>query len=296
MSTMANGSGVVELRTEQAAVYMQRQVAAGIGVRYADARSYLTTHHGVPAPLTLEAVKQAGLRLERADLIHYGTDPRVMREKRAGDVLVQPIDEVAAAILALGWEHGQHRGVSDVFEELDGRYRHCDVYDALHDVLKSRRGPLYPHPIAFALVSEADRIEAVLEDPSATAAEVEAAEALLESHLIRRYREQHGHPDIRDEVELDGKRLRADLVDYQAREVIEAKAHARSFVGAVIQAAQYRHELNLALDERAIRFDRVVVLLPAEPHPGDVRFVNTLELNVDVVWEDGATFHRVRLT
>ena len=113
---------------------------------------------------------------------------------------------------------------------------------------------------------------------------------------MHRYLAQQGHRDLRPQVEVDGGRLRADLVDYRAREVIEAKAHERSFVAAVMQAAHYRHELNLALGDRETRFDRVVVLLPAPPDPRDRAFVETLYLIVDVVFRQSGTFTRLVLT
>lgn len=57
-----------------------------------------------------------------------------------GDPQPTPLDVVAKAVLALGWPNptGESRTMQKTFVEVQGRYRHCDVYWAMHERLKGR--------------------------------------------------------------------------------------------------------------------------------------------------------------
>ncbi len=85
-----------------------------------------------------------------------------MRHPRPGDAEGAPLDDVAAVVLSLAWpcsgnnRVGRSRSIHEAFEELGGRYRHCDVYEAMHALvkgheLKSGRAYWQRHRRAVAL-------------------------------------------------------------------------------------------------------------------------------------------------
>ena len=83
--------------------------------------------------------------LENDGTVVYGLDG--IRRPRPGDPGPVPLDDVAAAVMALDWTPGRkHRGsqrpqgawsIREAYEEgLRGRFRHVDVYRAMHEVLR----------------------------------------------------------------------------------------------------------------------------------------------------------------
>lgn len=87
------------------------------------------------------AITHAVLDLERTGAMFYALEG--MRRPRPGDAGGAPLDEVAAAVLSLEWpctrnnRPGGSRSIHEAFEELGGSYRHCDVYEAMHGLLKN---------------------------------------------------------------------------------------------------------------------------------------------------------------
>jgi len=85
-----------------------------------------------------DAFLTAELELEWTNAIVYEND-YFRRPGRANDpvaVLPAQLRNVADAVLALGWPNpGQKRSrtIYECFVELGGRYRHCDVYWAMHN-------------------------------------------------------------------------------------------------------------------------------------------------------------------
>lgn len=86
------------------------------------------------------AIARAVLDLERTRGTFYALEG--MRRPRPCDAEGVSLDEVAAAVLSLAWpctrnnRPGGSRSIHEAFEELGGRYRHCDVYEAMHGLLK----------------------------------------------------------------------------------------------------------------------------------------------------------------
>jgi hypothetical protein len=95
-----------------------------------------------PEPLT------AALNdLETEGTVVYGLDG--IRRPRRGDPGAASLDDVAAAVMALDWTPGRTHGdrqrpqgawsIREVYEVgLRGRFRHVDVYNAMHERLKGR--------------------------------------------------------------------------------------------------------------------------------------------------------------
>lgn len=99
--------------------------------------------HGYDGDTATEAITEAVLELERTGQIYYDPDDRVgFRTLHPDDPAPAQLEQVAAAVLALNWnprgtrEKGA-RSIREAQQEL-GRYRHCDVFDAMHTILKGR--------------------------------------------------------------------------------------------------------------------------------------------------------------
>ncbi len=142
----------------------------------------------------------------------------------------------------------------ECYLELGGRYRHCDVYWAMHEVLKGKR--LACHRAYWSLLGDA----AILADPTLTVAERAELEQNVEAELCDRYVASLPHR-VEREYPLDNRR--ADIFDRKRQLLIEAKAYADDVValGAITQAMLYRTIANR--DTEIV--DRVAVLLPGEP-------------------------------
>jgi hypothetical protein len=214
----------------------------------------------------------------------------------ASDPKGSPLAEVAEAVLALGWEQGQHRKVVRCYTELGGRYRHCDVYDALHDELKTKRKLLRPHPFAFALMPERERIEARLTDPNLSLGErlelQEERDRQVEQDLVDAYlawRKGQGARGLRQQYPIEG--LAADIFDPAERLIVEAKAHndATTVAHAIGQARLYQYAANL----RTRQVDGIAVLVPSRPGDLAQGYART-EGAVTIIWQDGEGFAQER--
>jgi hypothetical protein len=179
------------------------------------------------------------LDLEWTGAIQHDVD-RFRRPGLPTDAKFAPLSEVANAVLALGWPRpadGKRSRTIHECSELGGRYRHCDVYWAMHEVLKGKR--LAFHRAYWSLLGDA----AILADPTLTVAERAKLEENVEAELCDRYVASLAHR-VEREYPLDDRR--ADIFDRDRQLIIEAKAYADDVValGAITQAMLYRTIAN----------------------------------------------------
>lgn len=260
--------------------YIEQNLDKAIG--WDDVRQHLEIQHGKTSTESARGVLLAVLDLEWIGAIQYDVD-RFRRPGLPTDAKFAPLPEVADAVLALGWprpsDGKRSRTIHECYLELGGRYRHCDVYWAMHEVLKGKR--LACHRAYWSLLGDA----AILADPTLTVAERAELEQNVEAELCDRYVASLQHP-VEREYPLDIRR--ADIFDRKRQLIIEAKAYADDVValGAITQAMLYRTIANR--DTEII--DRVAVLLPGEPSDLARQVARSHELDVDVIWWDGSTF------
>lgn len=279
-----NASGANSQNTDYRVALVTRYIEQNLDrhVTWDEARAYLEDQHsdtkGTPANWLLLAV----LDLEWTGAIQYDKD-YFRRPGLPTDAKYAPLEEVAQAVLALGWprpsDGKRSRTIHQCFLELGGRYRHCDVYWAMHEQLKGKR--LACHRAYWSLLGD----QAILADPTLAPAERAELEMIVEAELCDRYVASLGHP-VQREHPL-GER-RADIFDRHRQLIIEAKAYSDDVValGAITQAMLYRAIANY--DAEVI--DRVAVLLPGPPSPLARQVARTCELDVDVIFWDGRTF------
>jgi hypothetical protein len=226
----------------------------------------------------------AVLDLEWTGTIQYDTT-FFRRPGEPTDAKPAPLEEVAAAALALGWprpsDGKRSRTIHQVFLELGGRYRHCDVYWAMHEKLKDKK--LACHRAYWSLLGD----EAILADPNLTPTERAELEKTVEAELCERYVATLKHPVER---EYPLRERRADIFDRQRRLIIEAKAYNDDVIalGAITQALLYRTIANYDADV----IDAVAVLLPGPPTDLARQVARTFDLGADVIWWDGTTFRQ----
>ncbi|ADB76088.1 hypothetical protein Gobs_3496 [Geodermatophilus obscurus DSM 43160] len=251
------------------------------------------------------AVTRAVLDLERTDVMFYALEG--MRRPRPGDAAPAPLHEVAAAVLALQWpctrndRPGGSRSIWEAFEELGGRYRHCDVYDAMHERLKGhelKSGRVYWQrtdlPSRFDTAGRfAQRAEAVAVQPPASPARQQ-----LEADLVAAYVATLPHRYLREHPIGE---LRADVYEPTVRRIVEAKAAADvvTVAHAWAQAAAYRYAANTsALDDRTT-VESIAVLLPAAPTGTARSFLEHVAADcfeVELIYPHGETFRHEQLT
>lgn len=246
-----------------------------------DVTQHLQVHHGKDARDASDGALMAVLDLEWDDTIrYYGTDSRIRRHA-VGDPEYVALPDVAAAVLDLGWPPpvGRSRKIYQCFLELGSRYRHCDVYWAMHEVLKGSR--LRCFRAYWSLLGDTE----ILADPNLTVAERIDLERKIEADLCDEYEATLDHPVVR-EYPLGSRR--ADIFDRNRRLIVEAKATTDDVVvlGAITQAMLYRTIINGDSDV----VDHIAVLLPHEPTPLARQVVRLHELEAVLIWRDGDTF------
>lgn len=229
-------------------------------------------HGGEPTA----AITRAVLDLQLTRPMFYALDG--MRRLRADDAGEAPLGEVAAAVLSLEWpctrngRPGGSRSIHEAFEELGGRYRHCDVYAAMHGLLKNHElkgGRVWWQrtgiPSRFDGAGGFALRPAVVVDLPQDAPERRE----LEPDLVAAYVATLPHRYFREYVIGD---LRPDVYEPTVRCLVEAKAAADSVTvaHAWAQAAAYSYVLRCAARDDPSSVETIAVLLPAAP-TGTVR-------------------------
>ncbi len=233
--------------------------------------------------LVQDAFLTAELDLEWTNVIVY-EDDHFRQPSGVNDPAPVPperLREVAEAVWSLGWPNPGHkpsRSIHECFLALGGRYRHCDVYWAMHKYLKGNRLRVVRRN--WMLLKD---VEAVLADPTLTAEERQELERELEQDLVQAYVTWLGRPDVRRHLFSNGRE--ADLYDRKRQLIIEAKANHRDDVmvaHGMGQAMYYRSLSELGSD------DGIAVLLPGRPSEEVVRLLWIHE--VGLIHRDGHTF------
>lgn len=210
--------------------------------------------------LVQDAFLTAELDLEWTGAVVYERD-HFRRPGQASDPPPVPpnaLRVVAEAAWSLGWPspgHKPSRSIHECFLALNGRYRHCDVYWAMHKYLKGNRLRVVRRN--WMLLKD---VEAVLADPTLTFEERAEIERELEQDLVNDYVTWLNRGDIRKHLFSNGRE--ADLYDRERHLIIEAKANHRDDVmvaHGMGQAMYYRSLNQLGSD------DRIAILLPGRP-------------------------------
>lgn len=233
--------------------------------------------------LVQDAFIRAELDLEWTNEIVYDNGHFRRRGSARDPVPVPPerLREVAEAVWSLGWPNlgnKPSRSIHDCFVALHGRYRHCDVYWAMHKYLKGNRLRVVRRN--WMLLAD---VEAVLADPTLSAEEREELEGELERDLVDAYLAWLARPGVRKFLFSNGRE--ADLYDRDRKLIIEAKAsHLDDVMVAhgMGQAMYYRSLDELDPD------DRIAVLLPARPSDKVVHLLWSYD--VGLIYRDGETF------
>lgn len=264
--------------------YLEQHLEASVG--WYELRAHLEGLHGKTPDQAIRGALMAVLDLEHSGVLAQDIDSERYRRPLPTDPPSAHLDEVAAAVLALGWppSNGKRsRTIEKTFVELRGRYRHCDVYWAMHERLKNRE--LECHMANWRRLGETAIIASKLADPSTPAAERVDLEQQLETVLVDDYVAWLGRPVFVQHKLAHTMGLRwADIYDRERRLIIEAKAYADDVValGAITQAMLYRAIINRDQD----LVDRVAVLLPAPPSELAREVARTHELYADVIWPE----------
>lgn len=233
--------------------------------------------------LVQDAFLTAELDLEWTGAIVYERD-HFRRPGQASDpapVHPHALRGVAEAVWSLGWPttgHKPSRSIHECFLELNGRYRHCDVYWAMHKHLKGNRLRVVRRN--WMLLKD---VEAVLTDPTLTIEERAELERELEQDLVNDYVSWLDRRDVRKHLFRNGRE--ADLYDRERHVIIEAKANHRDDVmvaHGMGQAMYYRSLNQLGPDHR------IAVLLPGRPGDEVVRLLWVYE--VGLIYREGDTF------
>jgi hypothetical protein len=231
--------------------------------------------------LVQDAFLTAELDLEWTNAIVYEND-HFRRPGGVDDpapVPAERLPEVAEAVWSLGWPNPgdkSSRTIHECFLALGGRYRHCDVYWAMHKYLKGNRLRVIRRN--WMLLND---VQAVLADPTLTVAEREGLERELEQDLVDAYVTWLDRPDVRKHLFSNGRE--ADLYDRGRQLIIEAKANHRDDVMVAHGMGQAMYYRSLSeLD------DRIAVLLPGRPGEEVIRLLWVYE--VGLIYREGDTF------
>lgn len=253
---------------------LAQRLAKRLGLNLADQRD---------RALVQDALLTAELDLEWTNAIVY-EDDHFRRPDSVNDPAPVPPDrlrEVAEAVWSLGWPNPGHkpsRSIHECFLALGGRYRHCDVYWAMHKYLKGHRLRVVRRN--WMLLKD---VGAVLADPTLTAEEREELERELERDLVHAYVTWLDRPDVRKHQFSNGRE--ADLYDRKRHLIIEAKANHRDDV-------MVAHGMGQAMYYRALRElgsnDRIAVLLPGRPGEEVVRLLWIYDAGL--IYRDGDSF------
>ncbi|MCZ2826117.1 MULTISPECIES: hypothetical protein [unclassified Modestobacter] len=286
----------LEHRVGRATRYIEQQLGTAGTATWEDTREHLAKTLGISPSLTIEPVLRAVIDLESTGALAHDLATERYRRPLPTDPQGAPLAEVAEAVLTLGRPtkaDGGHRTIHQTFKALRGEYRHADVYRAMHERLKGRELELYAMK-CWRARGELALAATRLADPTTTVAQALADERKLEAHLVDAYVATLGYkPRLEHPIRRDGDSgLFADVYDERRRLIIEAKATVNGLFPAIGQVHRYRYLMNLAADRTLV--DRVAVLLPGEPSRDDLSCAASMDLGLDVIWQDGEGFeHRV---
>lgn len=286
----------LEHRVSCATHYIEKQLDTVGTAGWEDTREHLAKTLDIGHALTIEPALRALIDLESTGVLAHDLATGKYRRPHPTDPQAAPLAEVAEAVLALGWPtkaDGRHRTIHQTFLALGGRYRHADVYRAMHERLKGRELELYAMK-CWRARGELALAATRLADPNTTVAQALADQKKLEAHLVASYIATLGYkPRLEYPIgREEGADLFADIYDERRRLLVEAKATIDGLFPAIGQVHRYRYLVNLAADRTLI--DRVAVLLPGEPCHEDLSCAASMYLDLDVIWQDGEGFqHRV---
>lgn len=228
----------------------------------------------------------AELDLEWTNAIIYEDDyfRRPGQPDDPAPVAPERLREVAEAVWSLGWPspgHKPSRTIHECFLELGNRYRHCDVYWAMHKFLKGNRLRVVRRN--WMLLADA---EAVLADRTLTVADAQEIEHELERDLVEAYVAWLNRSGVRKHLFHNSRE--ADLYDKSRRLIIEAKAsHSDDvLVAHGMGQAMYYRALG-ELDPEAT----IAVLLPGRPSTEVLRLLWTYEVGLIYRSCDGFVEH-----
>lgn len=230
-----------------------------------------------------DALLSAEMDLEWSNQIVYTVEGTFRRPTGIGDpeaVSESGLREVADAVLRLGWPNPGHkpsRTIYECFVALGGRYRHCDVYWAMHKHLKD-----FKLRVVRAHWMLQNDLPALLADPDLTQAEREELEHELEQDLVRRYVEWLGK-NVRKRRFNNGRE--ADLFDPARGLIIEAKVYHLDDVmvaHGMGQAMYYRSLDDLPIDTK------IAVLVPGRPSDEVTRLLDMYD--VGLIYPDHESF------
>lgn len=268
--------------------YLEQHLDQSVG--WYELRAHLEGVHGKTPDQAIRGALMCVLDLEHSGVLAQDVDSERYRRPLPSDPPSAPLDEVAAAVLALGWPppNGKRsRTIEKTFVELGGRYRHCDVYWSMHERLKNRE--LECHMANWWRLGETAIIATKLADPSTPAAERIELEQQFEAMLVDDYVAWLGRSvSVQHKLEHSLGLRWADIYDREQKRIIEAKAYADDVValGAITQAMLYRTIINR--DKELV--DRVAVLLPGPPSELAREVARSHELDADVIWPEGGGY------
>ncbi len=301
MSTLTNATPNLNHVTALATRYVEEHLD-GARLQWGEVLDHLKAR-GYADEATA-AITRAVLDLERTGAMFYALEG--MRRPRPGDAEGAPLDEVAAAVLSVEWpctrnnRPGGSRSIHEAFEELGGRYRHCDVYEAMHGLLKGhelKSGRVYWQrtdlPSRFDAAGRfALRAAAVAMLPPDTPARQQ-----LEADLIAAYVATLPHRYVREHPIGE---FRADVYEPTLRRIVESKAAADvlTVAHAWAQAAAYRYAANSAAPDDRSLIESIAVLLPIAPirtARGFLEHVGADCLELELIYPEGDEFRREQL-
>lgn len=168
----------LEHRVSRATRYIEQQLDTAGTASWEDTREHLAKTFDIAHSLTIEPALRAVIDLESTGALAHDLVTEEYRRPQPSDPQAAPLAEVAEVVLALGWPtkaDDEHRTIHQTFLALGGRYRHADVYRAMHERLKGRELELYAMK-CWRARGELALAATQLADPNTTIAQTPADE------------------------------------------------------------------------------------------------------------------------
>ena len=202
--------------------YLEQRLDASVG--WHELVDHLKLAHGRTHAQASYGALLATLDLEWSGVLATDLTTERYRRVMPSDPQAAPLDEVAAAVLSLGWpapDGKRSRTIQRTFLELGGRHRHCDVYWAMHERLKNRE--LECHRAYWRKLGDGEIVALKLADPLTPPAERLELEKQLEAELVADYIATLDHHVVAQYKPEHPLGLRwADIFDRERRMIIEA--------------------------------------------------------------------------